>query len=999
MTKISAYPEVSEATIEDLLIGTDVETQKQTKNFSVKSIVDLIEFPYLYQWIKSDQSLSLAQRKGDVLYGILDQYTGEELTLSKVTGTPIVDNIIYFQLGSEYFKRNSNEIYLPAISGDNQIQIQRTIDALHASDGGIVRLSTGNYTINSSIRLKDGVSIKGVAPKFNFNANCPDLNFTLNGGTRIVAMSAGMKGLVANEIDSVGVDSGLKALSNVFIEDLGLKGFEIAIKVGAHNQLGFGMGGLNRVFIDGTGADNATVVTKKAIELYNSQQMSSDMVLMYNVRNGLLIANNKELVTCSSGNSVWGKVYIYLDPKTTSEKSTSISTITVGASTTITTTTANELSVNDLVQLVGVTGADGDILNRVHAVSEIVSETQFKVQTNTTGKIIIATGTCEKGRAGIHLKAEGNEPLNHVTFYSPQVNAFLNTSYPNKAIVNIALTGTTTSKVGAIGLYHTDTEGVTDHHLYIDGGSNITHKIGTMIDAPPLGHIAVYNSDQCSWESNDIDVYLKLGDTRINDGNNALKYSGGYRDFRPYSDFPSFGIIDDIVNSKSYLCANPQFKALEINNFNYTVGTPINANDSWMPLRLMAKRATTKITGSTDLGGDRLGYLQCENSSNITITLPKIGTGFLEIPVGVPVTLNKVANDGTVNIVGFTGQTVGGKTVAEGGYLLSSLIGSSVTLMASGFSDWVVIGSNKDNNNGKIIIVDLAGTKFTNLNTAKNYVQSYTSAILSEQSYSNGVYRFTVPQNTAFTVGTSFLHNSACSFIDNLGLVTSFGQGAFYNNTGNSTFGNATFGDDSFTLTTGNYLFGNCTFGNYNFYQCSGIYSFGNVLSTTGLFGYQSNGVFTINGNIGPTNASNYTDFFLESTSIIYAKKAKLTSNAGAIEGDLLTALNYGCSLFFGGEKYNPIFNGVVGISTAPTTSAGTYDILTRNTSTGVVEKITKNTIDRLTGYTVATLPAGVLGDTAYVTDATTPTYLGTLVGSGSIKCPVFHNGTVWVSN
>ena len=46
MTKISAYPEVSEATIEDLLIGTDVETQKQTKNFSVKSIVDLIEFPY-----------------------------------------------------------------------------------------------------------------------------------------------------------------------------------------------------------------------------------------------------------------------------------------------------------------------------------------------------------------------------------------------------------------------------------------------------------------------------------------------------------------------------------------------------------------------------------------------------------------------------------------------------------------------------------------------------------------------------------------------------------------------------------------------------------------------------------------------------------------------------------------------------------------------------------------------------------------------------------------
>jgi hypothetical protein len=58
------------------------------------------------KFIKSNESLSLAQRKGDVLYGILDQYTGEEITLSKVTGTPTVDGIIYFQLGSEYFKRN-----------------------------------------------------------------------------------------------------------------------------------------------------------------------------------------------------------------------------------------------------------------------------------------------------------------------------------------------------------------------------------------------------------------------------------------------------------------------------------------------------------------------------------------------------------------------------------------------------------------------------------------------------------------------------------------------------------------------------------------------------------------------------------------------------------------------------------------------------------------------------------------------------------------------------
>jgi hypothetical protein len=49
-------------------------------------------------------------------------------------------------------------------------------------------------------------------------------------------------------------------------------------------------------------------------------------------------------------------------------------------------------------------------------------------------------------------------------------------------------------------------------------------------------------------------------------------------------------------------------------------------------------------------------------------------------------------------------------------------------------------------------------------------------------------------------------------------------------------------------------------------------------------------------------------------------------------------------------------------------------------------------------GYTVATLPAGTLGQVAYVTDATAPTYLGTLTGSGSVVCPVFFNGVAWVS-
>jgi hypothetical protein len=52
----------------------------------------------------------------------------------------------------------------------------------------------------------------------------------------------------------------------------------------------------------------------------------------------------------------------------------------------------------------------------------------------------------------------------------------------------------------------------------------------------------------------------------------------------------------------------------------------------------------------------------------------------------------------------------------------------------------------------------------------------------------------------------------------------------------------------------------------------------------------------------------------------------------------------------------------------------------------------------KTSGYTVAGLPAGTAGMRAYVTDATAPTYLGALTGGGAVVCPVFYNGSAWVS-
>lgn len=61
--------------------------------------------------------------------------------------------------------------------------------------------------------------------------------------------------------------------------------------------------------------------------------------------------------------------------------------------------------------------------------------------------------------------------------------------------------------------------------------------------------------------------------------------------------------------------------------------------------------------------------------------------------------------------------------------------------------------------------------------------------------------------------------------------------------------------------------------------------------------------------------------------------------------------------------------------------------------------KIKNNLPQNLKGYTVATLPAGTLGDLAYVTDALAPTYLGIIVGGGAIKTPVFYDGTNWIAH
>lgn len=51
-----------------------------------------------------------------------------------------------------------------------------------------------------------------------------------------------------------------------------------------------------------------------------------------------------------------------------------------------------------------------------------------------------------------------------------------------------------------------------------------------------------------------------------------------------------------------------------------------------------------------------------------------------------------------------------------------------------------------------------------------------------------------------------------------------------------------------------------------------------------------------------------------------------------------------------------------------------------------------------LKGYTFSTLPTGITGGAAYITDAVACTFGATPVGSGAVFCPVIYNGTAWVA-
>jgi len=184
---------------------------------------------------------------------------------------------------------------------------------------------------------------------------------------------------------------------------------------------------------------------------------------------------------------------------------------------------------------------------------------------------------------------------------------------------------------------------------------------------------------------------------------------------------------------------------------------------------------------------------------------------------------------------------------------------------------------------------------------------------------------------------------------------------------------------------------------------------------------------FTINGSQGTGLGAGGTISFqvAPAGSSGTAQNALTTvlriNQSGALSGD---ATNFGTVYICGDQTGNTASNvalggpsaegvtvrntGSFGFTSANNAIHANADTKLSRAAAGVVQVGTTSSnasgtlkaavIGTTTAYTVATLPTGFQGARAFVTDATLPTYLGTLTGGGSVVCPVFYNGTAWVS-
>ena len=155
----------------------------------------------------------------------------------------------------------------------------------------------------------------------------------------------------------------------------------------------------------------------------------------------------------------------------------------------------------------------------------------------------------------------------------------------------------------------------------------------------------------------------------------------------------------------------------------------------------------------------------------------------------------------------------------------------------------------------------------------------------------------------------------------------------------------------------------------------TGFYS-----AASGDMGFTSAGTEEFDYNISTTNV-----FTMSNSGGLQAKAFRQSSTAGSASAANISLLNGNTGIYSttSGANLGLTVGGAVKWDYAITNAANL---------TAAVPIVRK-------GYTVSTLPTGVTGAFAYVTDASTCVYAATPSGSGSTFCPVVYNGSAWIAD
>lgn len=95
--------------------------------------------------------------------------------------------------------------------------------------------------------------------------------------------------------------------------------------------------------------------------------------------------------------------------------------------------------------------------------------------------------------------------------------------------------------------------------------------------------------------------------------------------------------------------------------------------------------------------------------------------------------------------------------------------------------------------------------------------------------------------------------------------------------------------------------------------------------------------------------------------------------------------------------KVTPVASQARWIEVTAATSSGNPTIGVSGGILAISASVAITGVVSTSGYTVATLPAGTVGDRAYVTDALAPAYGVAVAGGGAVTIPVFYNGAAWI--